>query len=421
MTSATTTDDWAALYRDLHAHPELSFQEHRTAGIVAERLAASGYEVRTGVGRTGVVGVLANGPGPVVALRADMDALPLLEKTGLAYASTDRGTDPDGKDVPVMHGCGHDVHVTCLLAACTELAATRSAWSGTIVAVFQPAEELGIGAKTMVADGLWEHAPRPIVVLGQHVGNMPAGVIGLHPGPAYAALDTLRITLHGKGGHASAPDTSVDPVVMAAATVLRLQTVVAREVPGVEFAVVTVGRLHAGTKANIIPDDAELLLSIRSYLPHVRDRVLAAIERIARGEAAASGAPREPTIERMETVAATVNDPDACTRTMPALEASCGRVVDPGPIPGSEDVGELAVAAGCPLVYWTLGGADRAPFGDVLETGDVTAIKRVAATLPSNHSPMMAPVIEPTLSVGISALVNAARAWLAVPQGTADV
>ncbi len=405
----TTADPWAELYRDLHAHPELSFAETRTAGIVAERLTALGFEVRTGVGRTGVVGVLRNGDGPVVALRADMDGLPIDEKTGLPYASTQRGTDPEGRAVAVMHGCGHDIHVTCLLAACAQLAGARETWSGTIAAIFQPAEELGVGAKAMVADGLWEHAPKPVVVLGQHVASVPAGMIGLHPGPAYAAMDTLRITLHGKGAHGSMPDTSVDPIVMAAATVLRLQTVVSREVPGADFAVVTVGRMHAGTKANIIPDDAELLVNIRTYLPHVRERVLAAIERIVRAEAAASGAPQEPTIEHVESVAATVNDPAAVERTMAALEASCGRVVDPGAIPGSEDVGELAIAAGAPLVYWTLGGADPARFADA---DGVDEIKRIIATIPSNHSPLFAPVIEPTLSVGIAALVNAAREWL---------
>jgi hippurate hydrolase len=408
----TLDPQWADLYRDLHANPELSFQETRTAGIVAVRMRDLGFDVREGVGRTGVVGVLANGEGPVVALRADMDGLPLEERSGLPYSSTVRGVDPEGREVPVMHGCGHDVHVTCLLAALTRLVAERGAWRGTLVAIFQPAEELGVGARTMVADGLWDRAPRPDVVLGQHVAVLPAGMIGIHPGPAYAGLDTVRVTLHGRGAHASMPETSVDPVVLAAAVVLRLQTIVAREVSGFDFAVVTVGRMWAGTKANIIPDDAELLISVRSYLPHVRERVLAAITRIARGEAEAAGAPQEPTVEIIETVAATVNDPAATERTMDALRAATGgRVGDPGAIPGSEDVGELAIAAGCPLVYWTLGGADPALFAEAGD--DPAAIKRIAAGLPSNHSPKFAPVIEPTLSVGVDALVRAARAWLA--------
>lgn len=407
----TLDPQWADLYRDLHAHPELSFQETRTGGLVAERLRALGFAVREGVGRTGVVGVLANGEGPVVALRADMDGLPLEERSGLPYASTARGVDPEGRDVPVMHGCGHDVHVTCLLAALTRLVEERGAWRGTLVAIFQPAEELGVGAKTMVADGLWEATPRPSVVLGQHVAVLPAGVIGLHPGPAYAALDTFRVTLHGRGAHASMPETSVDPVVLAASVVVRLQTIVAREVSASEFAVVTVGRLWAGTKANIIPDDAELLVNVRTYQPHVRERVLGAIVRIINGEAAAAGVPREPTIEHVEQVAATVNDVAAADRTMDALRAAVGgRVVDNGAIPGSEDVGELAIAAGCPLVYWTLGGADPALFAEAGD--DPAAIRRVASGLPSNHSPKFAPVIEPTLSIGVEALVRAARNWL---------
>ena len=203
----TTDGGWAALYQDLHQHPELSFGEVRTAGIIAERLAGLGFEVTTGIGRTGVVGQLRNGDGPVVLLRADMDALPVEERTGLPYASTARGIDPDGIDVPVMHACGHDVHVTCLLAACERLAAGRGDWSGTLLAVFQPAEEVGAGARAMLDDGLYERFPTPSVVLGQHVVPIPAGAIGLHPGPAYAATDSLRITLYGRGGHGSVPES----------------------------------------------------------------------------------------------------------------------------------------------------------------------------------------------------------------------
>jgi amidohydrolase len=405
----TTDIDWAALYQDLHTHPELSFGEVRTAGIVAQQLATLGFEVTTGIGRTGVVGQLRNGDGPVVLLRADMDALPVEERTGLPYASAARGIDPDGKDVPVMHACGHDVHVTCLLAACERLAAKRGTWAGTLLAVFQPAEEVGAGARAMIDDGLYVRFPKPSVVLGQHVSPIPAGVLGLHAGPAYAATDSLRITLHGRGGHGSMPETTVDPVVMAAATVLRLQSVVAREVAPADFAVVTVGRLVAGSKANVIPDDAEILLNVRTYDAAVRARVLAAIERIVRGESAAAGAPAEPDFESFESLPPVVNDPDAVERTRAALEASCSMVVDPGAIAGSEDVGLLAVEAGAPCVYWALGGADPARFTGLSTTEELIGVVR---TIPSNHSPLFAPVIEPTLSVGTAALVNAARAWL---------
>ena len=404
----TVAREWVDLYEDLHEHPELSFQEERTARIVADKLAAFGYEVTTGVGRTGVVGLLRNGDGPLVLMRADMDALPVEENTGLSYASTRRGTDPDGHDVGVAHACGHDVHVTCLLAACEELAAATYTWGGTLMAVFQPAEELGLGAKAMMADGLYERFGTPVVVLGQHVTPLPAGTIGVHTGPPYAAMDGLRIVLHGRGGHASMPDATVDPVVMAASTVMRLQTVVSREVSASDFAVVTVGKLAAGTKSNIIPNFAELLVNVRTYKHSVRTKVIDAIGRIARAEAAASGATVDPDVEHVESLEAVVNDQDAVERTRAAL-GSAGMVIDPGAVPGSEDVGWFATTAGVPCVYWALGGADPALF-EGLTTVD--EFMTVVAALPGNHSPQYAPVIEPTLSVGTAALAGAAREWL---------
>jgi amidohydrolase len=390
------------IYRELHAHPELSFEERRTARTAADWLAEHGFEVREGIGTTGVVGVLRNGAGPTVLLRADMDALPVREATGLPYTS-----QVDG----VMHACGHDVHVTCLLGAAARLAADRDAWSGTVVAVFQPAEEVARGATAMIDGGLYDLVPRPDVVLGQHVAPLPAGTIGLRAGPAFAATDTLRVTLHGAGGHGSRPEATVDPVVLAAATVMRLQGIVAREVAGTDTAVVTVGALNAGTKANIIPDRAELLMSIRSYDPVVRDRVLGAVERIVRAEAAASAAPRQPTVEVTESAPAVLNDPAGVERTRAALAGVVGaeRVIDPGPVTGSEDVGVLATAAGAPIVYWLLGGADPAAFAGA---ADIRDIVRVVAGLPSNHSPLFAPVEDPTIRVGVAALATAARAWL---------
>jgi amidohydrolase len=407
----THPPDLASVYQDLHTHPELAFQERRTAGIAAGWLRDLGYETTAGVGGTGVVGVLRNGAGPVALLRADMDALPVREQTGLPYASTALGTDDDGERVPLMHACGHDVHVTCLLGAAAALAADRSSWRGTLQLVFQPAEEAGRGAQAMIDDGLFDRFGRPDVVLGQHVAPIPAGVFGLRAGPAFAAVDSLRIVLRGRGGHGSRPETTVDPVVMAAATVLRLQGIVSREVAASDTAVLTIGMMRAGTKDNIIPDEAELRLTIRTFDTAVRDRVIAAVERIVRAEAAASGAPADPEITVTESFPAVVNDAAACDRVREAFGACFGQglVVDPGPVTGSEDVGLLATAADAPCAYWLLGGADPALFAGAATIADIAAI---VAGLPSNHSPQFAPVIDPTLRTGAAALTCAARAWL---------
>ena len=415
LSSATGVADLGQLYRDLHAHPELSQQEHRTAALAADQLAAAGFDVTTNIGGTGVVGVLANGTGPTALVRADMDALPVREETGLAYASQRRATDRDGYDVPVMHACGHDMHVTCLLGAARELAAARGSWSGTLMAVFQPAEELGTGAQAMIDDGLFDRVGHPDVVLGQHVAPIPAGFIGIRPGPAFAAADGLRVTLYGRGAHGSRPEAGIDPVVMAAATVMRLQGVVSREVAGDDTAVVTVGALRAGTKENIIPDDAELLLSVRTVDPAVRGRVLDAIGRIVRAEAAASGAPRDPVIETTHSFGAVVNDEKAADRIGAAFARRFGadRVLDPGPVTGSEDVGLFATAADVPCVYWLLGGADPGHFAGVTSVAGIAAAVR---DLPSNHSPLYAPVLQPTLATGVAALATAVRTWL--PPGT---
>ena len=268
--------------------------------------------------------------------------------------------DPDGRDVPVMHACGHDVHVTCLVGASQVLAETRSSWSGTLVVVFQPAEEVGAGAQAMIDDGLFERFPRPQVVLGQHVAPFPAGFLAVRAGTAFAAADSLRVTMFGRGAHGSRPEVSVDPVVMAAATVLRLQTIASREIAGTDTAILTIGALRAGTKENIIPDDAELLLSLRTFDPAVRRRVLDAINRIVHGEATTSGAPRAPEVELTMSFPAVVNDLAAVDRSRPAFAALLGadRVLDPGVVTGSEDVGLLATAAEAPCVFWLLGGGD---------------------------------------------------------------
>ncbi|MEL7977774.1 amidohydrolase [Isoptericola sp. F-RaC21] len=423
--SALATAELTAIYTDLHAHPELGYAEHRTAGIVANRLRGWGYDVHEGIGGTGVVGVLANGAGPRVLLRADMDGLPVTERTGLSYASTDTAVTPEGRQSGTMHACGHDVHTTCLLGAAATLAGARDDWAGTLVVLFQPAEELGSGARAMVDDGLYRRIRVvPDVVLGQHVMPLPVGVVSLTAGTAMAAADSLRITLHGAGGHGSSPEATVDPVVMAAAAVMRLQGIVAREVGATESAVVTVGSVQAGTQANVIPDRAQLLVNVRTFDTGVRERVLAAIRRIVDAEAAASGAPQPPEYESTAAFALTANDPEASERTRAVLdraladersriEAAGGspHVVSLPPMPGSEDVGELATAAGAPLVYWFLGGFDPALFAG-FDLAGATGLGGLPAGVASNHSPFFAPTAEPTLDVGVATLVAAAREWL---------
>ncbi|MER6459789.1 amidohydrolase [Streptomyces sp. NPDC001228] len=392
-----------ALYEDLHAHPELSFEEERTAAVAAERLRDQGWEVTERVGGTGVVGVFANGEGPVVLLRADMDALPVREETGLPYASENDG---------VMHACGHDMHVAWLLGATDRLAAVREGWRGTVVAVFQPAEEVG-GAPKMLADGFAERFPRPDVCLAQHVAAAPAGLVGTRAGALMAGADSLRVTLFGRGGHGSTPEATVDPVVMAAAVVMRLQTVVSREVGAGQQAVVTVGSIHGGTKENIIPDTVELKINVRSTTAAIRERVLAAVERIVRAEAAASAAPREPEIVPIDSFPVTHNDPAATEAVQAALATEFPGLTFEltSPVPNSEDFGAFGTALGVPSVFWFVGGADHRLFADV----DLEALVRdgIPPQIPSNHSPHFAPAQEPTLETGVRALLAAAGHWLA--------
>jgi len=402
------TIDLEALYIDLHRHPELSFQETRTAGIVAQHLTDLGIEFEEGIGKTGVAAVIRNGDGPVVWLRADMDALPVEERTGLEYASTARGIDPAGMDVPVMHACGHDMHVTAMLGALERLVATKDEWVGTIVTVFQPAEEHGAGAQAMIADGVLDRFPKPDIVLGQHLTPLPAGTIGVRPGTQMAASDGLTVTLFGRGGHGSRPHSTIDPVVMAAATVMRLQTIVSREIDPRDVAVVTVGSIHAGLKNNIIPAEATLELSLRYPDDAARERVLEKVERIVRAEAAASGADVAPTIVTDHTLPPTINDPVATTRLTHAFNSAfgAGTVVDPGMFTGSEDVSWFAREAGVPLVYWFWGGIDPERFAEAKASGTLES------AIPTNHSPFFAPVLHPTIEVGVDALVVAAREFL---------
>ena len=403
-----------ALYKDIHAHPELSMQETRTADLAARHLRDAGYEVTTKVGKTGVVGLLRNGDGPTVMLRADMDALPVEEATGLPYASKITTSDGKGHTVPVGHMCGHDMHVAWLAGAATLFAQARGAWRGTLMAVFQPGEETAEGAKAMIDDGLFDRFPKPTVILGQHVMVGPAGMVGGRRGAITSAADSLQIRLFGRGAHGSMPQASIDPVVMAAATVMRLQTVVSREVAAAEAAVVTVGVLQAGTKENVIPDEAIIKLNVRTFDNGVRKRVIAAIERIVNAEAAASGAPRAPEIKPLDRYPLNVNDPEASERVVGAFRRHfpTERVLQTGPAPASEDFGSFGTEWHAPSVFWFVGGTDPNTYAKAKEAGRINE-------LPVNHSPHFAPVIHPTLQTGVETLVVAAQAWLS-PQPTVN-
>lgn len=383
------------IYRHLHTHPELSMQEHATADFIAAELDDLGIE-NFRCGGTGVVGVVRNGEGPVVAFRADTDGLPIAEDTGLEYASTATGTLEDGTEVPVMHGCGHDTHVTSLLTAARELLGRAGEWSGTLVLVFQPGEETAAGARAMVDDGLWDRAPRPEVVLGQHVMPSRAGSVTISHGTAMAMADALRVTLYGRQSHGSQPQSSIDPIVLGAHVIARLQTIVSRELDPRSPAVITSGTFHAGLKENIIPDRAVLTLNIRSFEEDVREQVLAAVRRIIAAEAAASNAP-EPLVEEIYTFPRCYNDPGAAARVEAALRAELGEdnVSVGEPVMGSEDFGHLADSIGVPAVYWMFGGFDP-------DAGEP----------PVNHSPFFGPLMEPTLTTGTRAAVAGILAYL---------
>jgi len=399
--------DLESLYKDVHSHPELSMEETRTAALAADRIRAAGYEVTSNIGKTGVVGLLRNGDGPTVMLRADMDALPIEEATGLPYASRATAKDRQGKTVPVSHMCGHDMHVTWLVGATKLLAEARAMWRGTLMAVFQPGEETAEGAQAMIDDGLFERFPKPDVILGQHVMVGPAGTVAARPGAITSAADSLQIRLFGRGAHGSMPQASIDPVVMAAATVMRLQTIVSREVAASEAAVVTVGALQAGTKENVIPDEAIIKLNVRTFDAGVREHVLAAIKRIVEAEAAASGAPREPEMTTLDHYPLNLNDPEASKRVLQAFRGYFGpeRTRETKPAPASEDFGSFGSEWHSPSVFWFVGGTDPVVYAKAKQSNRLNE-------LPVNHSPRFAPVLQPTLRTGVEALVVAARAWL---------
>ncbi len=356
-----------------------------------------------------MVATLSNGQGPTVLIRADIDALPVHEATGLAYASAATAINDDGETVPVAHACGHDMHATWLIGAATVFAGHLDQWHGRLLFVLQPAEEIGTGADAMIDDGLYERFGTPSVALGQHVVPSPAGTVLHRSGPIMAASDALRITLHGQGGHGSSPQTTIDPVVMAASTVMKLQTIVSRGVDPGATAVVTVGTLQAGTKENIIPDTAVLTLSIRTFEPAVRDRVLASIERIAAGEAASYGAPQPPDVDTIYAFPATENDPAATEVVATAFDAHFGpgRSLQAPLATGSEDFGMFGRRGGYPSVFWFVGGTDPDRWNEAAAAG------RIERDIAFNHSAGFAPVQHPTMEAGIEAMVTAATCWLA--------
>ncbi|SDH61916.1 amidohydrolase [Pseudomonas panipatensis] len=402
----TLLPELEGIYTDLHRHPELSMQEFRTAGIAADYLDAHGFDVSRGVGTTGVVGILQNGAGPVVMLRADMDALPVTEATGLPYASQVKAKDEDGVEVGVSHVCGHDLHVTWLMGVARLLAENRAAWRGTVLAVFQPGEEVGRGAQGMMDDRMAERFPKPDIILGQHVMVGEAGTVGYRSGTILSAGDSLKVKLFGRGAHGSMPHTSVDPVIMAASTAIRLQTIVSREIAPLDSAVVTIGALQAGTKENIIPDDATLKLNIRTYDEGVREHVLSAVKRICCAECMASNAPREPEFTALNAYPLTENDAAATARVAAAFTAFFGeRAFETPPAPASEDFSIFGRRWGVPYVFWIVGGTDAQTYRMAKEKKQLNAI-------PSNHSPQYAPTLHPTLKTGLQAMLAAATPWL---------
>ncbi|PUA19851.1 M20 family metallopeptidase [Glaciimonas sp. PCH181] len=395
------------LYKDLHRHPELSMQEVRTAKIVADAMQGLGYEVTRNIGVTGVVCVMTNGAGPIVMLRADMDALPMAESTGLQYASTVRARDADGVEVGVAHSCGHDMHVTWMIGAARILSANRAAWHGTLMIVFQPGEETAEGANAMVRDWGEDRFPKPDIVLGQHVMVGPAGTVNYRPGVTLSAGDSLKIKLFGRGSHGSQPQTSIDPVIMAAATTMRLQTIVSREIAPTEPAVLTIGSLQAGTKENIIPDDATIKLNIRTFSEDTREYMLKSIRRICCAESDASGAECPPEFTTINSYPLTENDLVATQKVAEAFDHQFGENASlaPSPASASEDFSIFGRTWGVPYVFWFVGSTDPVVYAKAKQEKTVNKI-------PSNHSPKFAPQIHPTLETGLQAVLTAASAWL---------
>lgn len=395
------------VYKDLHQHPELSLQENRTSKIVASHLKDAGFQVTEHVGVTGVVGLMKNGDGPTIMLRSDMDALPMKEESSVPYASKCEAVNAKGETVPVAHTCGHDLHITWLLSAATILSRHRELWQGTLLVVFQPAEETAQGSAKMIEDGITSRFPKPDVILGQHLLQYRAGKVGYRPGQILTAGDSMLVRFFGRGAHGGMPQNGIDPIVMASAAVLRLQTIVSREVAPQAQVAVTIGEFHAGTAENIIAETAEIKLNVRNTDAAVREHVLDAIKRICVAEAHASNAPKDPEFEPINNYPLTVNDAAATSKIAEAFKAHFGDdAFECPPVGASEDFARFGLAFGSPYVYWFVGGTDQAKYDAAVKNNTVSA-------LPGPHSPFWAPAIEPTLRTGIETMLVAAGVWLA--------
>jgi hippurate hydrolase len=405
--ASPSTDPWIAAHRDellglythLHTHPELSYQEVETSSRIADELRRAGAKVTTGVGKLGVVGVIENGPGPVVLVRTDMDALPVVEQTGLPYASTQKARDPQGRDVGVMHACGHDMHMTCFAGTARWLGEHRDRWSGTVVMIAQPAEEAIGGAKNMLADGLYTRFPMPDFALALHCTPIePAGDVLYRPGPLLASSTSLTVTIRGRGGHGAWPNKTVDPIVLAALAILDFQTIVSREVEPIQPAVVTIGSIHGGTKHNIISDEVKLQLTLRAFSEKVRLQLVEGIERRARALAEAHKAPA-PSVEIEEYTPATINTPELVQRVVPLLTTSLGaqhvRATDP--VMGAEDFA-LYSEGNTPIMMFWLG---------TIAPERLAEAKARGVDLPVLHSARYYPDPAPSLATGIKAMTSA--------------
>ena len=383
-------------YKYFHQHPELSMKEDHTAQTIIDILSKAGIETKR-VGKTGIVAEIKNGEGPVVAMRADIDALPIKENSGKDYTSTVSTQDENGKTVGVSHACGHDFHISSLLGALKAFNKHKDAWRGTYIGVFQPGEETAQGAKDLVKNGIMSMIAKPDVYLGQHVlGTIPAGTVGIRSGAFLTTAASIRVHIFGKGSHGSMPELSVDPVVVASSIVLKLQTIVSRELAAKDYAIVTVGALNAGSKSNIIPDDAELLINTRTYSEDTQKFVHNAIERIVRGECELARCPKKPEFTYYDRYPLTNNDKNASLRVRKAFDEYFGEdSVNISRASASEDFSIVANAFNTPYAYWGLGG-----FEDMKNA-------------PGNHNPAFAPDLQPTLNHGLESAVVAACAWLA--------
>ncbi|KAI0879424.1 hypothetical protein GGS24DRAFT_495900 [Hypoxylon argillaceum] len=394
-------------YRTLHQDPELSLQESKTSRMAENFMRDLGFDdVVAKIGGHGVVGILYNGEGPTVMLRADMDALPQEEKTGLPYASTKKVKDKNGNETPIMHACGHDFHVAILMGVAKLLHSARQHWTGTIECLFQPAEEDGAGAEKMVDDGLFDKVPVPDTLLGQHVTSTETGTIQIRAGPTQSSCDCFDVRIFGVGGHGSQPHLCKDPVITACCIVLRLQTLVSREVPPGEVAVLTCAYLHAGRSINIIPDYVDMKVDLRTYQPKIREQLVRAVKRVIRAECEASGLPDAPSITQTDDIPAVVNDASVVETLQKTFHERFGdRVQQAEPGLASDDFSILGAAKNIPYCYWKFGSTDIAKWEKAKKEGKLGEI-------PSNHSPYFGPVIEPTLRTGLLAMSLAALAHL---------